>query len=237
MRDFGELRDLERQRDLAICGCDLSGDGITRFADEGAHDPTPTHYFVLEDLFARMELDGDSRLLDVGCGAGRALAYFVEAGCAGAMTGVELDPVLARRAAKWAASFPQLEVVEGSAVDMPLAGFTHFYLFNPFDSCVLERFVQKLEADVAESRESSSAGCIAAEAKDACGGLDGLSFPGDGPLRPKILCHMSDNGECYLFWGRPGWHLEAAGEFQYYEGVRVFDYPQHWSIWGYLPES
>ncbi len=196
------LDELERQRDLAVCGYSLAEGAQTRFAAEGAHDPTATRYFVLESLFPQMEFDAGSHLLDVGCGAGRALAYYAEAGLPGRATGVELDPVLARRASTWARSFPQLAVIEGSVLDVSLRPYTHFYLFNPFDSCVLERFVEKLEAEVR--------GCV-------------------------TLCHMSDNGENYLFWGRAGWRLQTEGWIHEYEGGPAFNCPQHWSIWRFDP--
>ncbi len=195
---MAEIDDLERARDLAICGGSLAEGAQTRFASEGAHDPTATRFFVLEQLFAQMGFDEGSHLLDVGCGAGRALAYFVEAGLPGRATGVELDPALARRARVWATRFAQLSVIEGSVIDISLRPYTHFYLFNPFDSCVLERFVAKLEAEV---------------------------------RLPVTLCHMSDNGENYLFMGRPGWCLQAEGWIYEHEGAPAFNCPQHWSIW------
>lgn len=41
----------DEQRDIALCGRSLAEPGTTRFAKQGAHDPTPTPYFILEDLF------------------------------------------------------------------------------------------------------------------------------------------------------------------------------------------
>lgn len=76
----------------------------------------------------------------MGCGVGRVLAYAVEAGLPGHFTGVELDPALAARAQSWAGPFDQVDVAYGSALDMPLESFTHFYLFNPFDNNVLLAF-------------------------------------------------------------------------------------------------
>ena len=143
------LNQRELLRDLSICGCSLAEERATAYAFEGAHDPTATRYFVLEQMFAHFAFSGDSHLLDVGCGAGRALAYFAEAGFPGRATGVELDPSLARRARGWSARFPQINVVQGNVLDMPLAQFTDFYLFNPFDSSVLLKFIEKLEAEAA----------------------------------------------------------------------------------------
>ena len=136
-------------RDLAVAGRSLERAERTRHAAAGAHDPTATPYFVLEDLLGGLDLSADSHLLDVGCGAGRVLAYFVSAGLPGRATGVELDPALAAEAAAWSARYPSVCVVAGSALDLPLAGFTHVYLFNPFDTPVLVAFLDRLECEAA----------------------------------------------------------------------------------------
>ena len=143
------MRDADLLRDLAVAGRSLERAERTRHAAAGAHDPTATPYFVLEDLLGGLGLDVDSRLLDVGCGAGRVLAYFVGAALPGRVTGVELDPALAAEAAAWSARYPNVSVVEGSVLDLPLAGYTHVYLFNPFDTPVLTALLDRLEREAA----------------------------------------------------------------------------------------
>ncbi|WP_350454062.1 class I SAM-dependent methyltransferase [Slackia heliotrinireducens] len=134
-------------RDIAVCGQSLSAWQPTSHADKGAHDPTPTFYFVLEELFAHVAFSEESHLLDVGCGSGRVLAYFLEQGFPGRATGVELDANLARRCRAWTSRFPSVDVVEGDVLDLPFADYTDFYLFNPFDTFVLERFIPKVERE------------------------------------------------------------------------------------------
>lgn len=45
----------DERRDCALCGCSLAEPGTTRFAKQGAHDPTPTPYFILENLFSELD--------------------------------------------------------------------------------------------------------------------------------------------------------------------------------------
>ena len=142
-----QLMEADEARDIATCGCSLMRLEDTRFASAGAHDPTPTPYFVLEALFAHFDLAPDSHVLDVGCGMGRALAYFAEAGLPGRMTGVELDPALAEFAASWTHSKKNLQVICGDVLNLPLAPYSHFYLFNPFDTSVLLKFLAMIEAE------------------------------------------------------------------------------------------
>ena len=75
------MPDADLLRDLAVAGRPLDRAERTRHAEVGAHDPMATPYAVLEDLLGGLDLSEDSRLLDVGCGAGRVLAYFVGAVC------------------------------------------------------------------------------------------------------------------------------------------------------------
>ncbi len=142
-----QLLAADEQRDLAVCGCSLAEPGTTRFAGAGAHDPTPTPYFILESLFPDFELAADSHLLDVGCATGRVLAYFADTNQPGHATGVELDPAIAARTAAWTRMFPQLDVHCASALEIPLARYTHYYLFNPFDTNMLVQFLAKIEAE------------------------------------------------------------------------------------------
>jgi len=146
-----ELNHRELQRDLALAACALEQRGETRYSAAGAHDPTASRYFVLEQLFSYFNFDETSHLLDVGCANGRVLAYFAQAGFPGRATGVELDPELAARARSWSESYPQLSVLEGDVLGVDLAAYTDFYLFNPFDQYVLERFIEKLESEARAS--------------------------------------------------------------------------------------
>lgn len=198
-------------RDQRICGVSLAEPGPTHFAALGAHDPTPTPYFILEELFSYLDFANDSHLLDVGCGTGRVLAYFAETGLAGRVTGIELDPEIARFTQSWAEPFSNISVMQASALDIPLEPYTHFYLFNPFDTNVLVQFLTKIEAEFA------------------------------GTCRSITLVHMSDNGETYFYVGRAGWSLIEQGEFQKHPSPKgrafaVYEHPQHYSIWRYQAE-
>ena len=88
----------DERRDCALCGCSLAEPGTTRFAKQGAHDPTPTPYFILENLFSELDFSEESHLLDVGCGTGRVLSFFIQSKLSGHATGIELDPDIAEYA-------------------------------------------------------------------------------------------------------------------------------------------
>ena len=145
IRTADELFARDAALDERICGLRLVNPEKTRLAALGAHDPTPTPYYVLDDLFAHFTFTLRTRLLDVGCGTGRVLAYFLKQGYPGRATGVELDPGLAYTAKVWTAGHANLRVVTGSVLDLDLGDFTDFYLFNPFDWNILQEFIAQLE--------------------------------------------------------------------------------------------
>ena len=143
---YADLLAYERAIDIEVSGIALGDpDDKTRYSHLGAHDPTPTPYFVLEELLGRCSFDENSHLLDVGCGKGRTLASFVRAGYPGRATGIELDPELAETARAWTSAFDRLSVVAGDALEHDLGPYTHLYLFNPFDPSILQRFIEHIE--------------------------------------------------------------------------------------------
>ena len=157
-------------------------------------------------MLGGLSFERTDHLLDVGCGAGRVLAYAAATQLPCRVTGVELDGRLAARAASWTRGRDGLEVIAGSALDIPLGAYTHFYLFNPFDQVLLVEFLDRLEAQV---------------------------------RRSITLVHMSDNGESFAYLGRAGWIREREGSFYEHPagGFPVFGYPQHYSIWRYVPDA
>ncbi len=202
-----ELFAADARRDIAFCGCSLAQPSIGRPLSKHAHEPTPTPYFILEDLFDDLCFDERSKLLDVGCGTGRVLAFFAAAGLPGRAVGVELDPEIARFAASWASGFDNLEVVSGDALSVPLAGYTHVYLFNPFDTVVLLRFLAALEAQ---------ATCPVT--------LVHMSDNGE------TYFYSGREGWSLLEQGEFQKHPDARGRM-----FSVYEHPQHFSIWRFDP--
>lgn len=193
-------------RDAAMCGRSLDAVTSARrgLAEAGAHDPTPTPYFVLDELLAPLGLTKDDHLLDVGCGTGRVLAY-AAAQLPCRATGVELDPSLAAAAATWTAPHERIDVISGSVLDIPLTSYTGFYLFNPFDTPVLERFLDKLEREVRRP-------VTLIHLSD-----NGESYAYQG--RPGW--HLMRTGAIQTYQAPSG------------QRIQVYDFPQRYSVWGF----
>lgn len=225
-----DLLEADARLDVAISGFHLTGEAgghasahggrtsarvaheVARGAHEpthGAHEPTPTPYFILSDLLGGLGLDSGAHVLDVGCGAGRVFAYAAATESPCRVTGVEVDAALADRAAAWTRGNDRFRVLNASALDIPLSGYTHFYLFNPFDSDVLVRFLDGIEGQVRHK-------VVLIHMSDNGEWLAYLGRPG---------WRRAGEGE-YHMHPSPG-----GGEFP------MFGCPQHYSIWEYDPSG
>lgn len=207
-RIVGSYADLiahDEELDRSICGVSLAEERETRFAAEGAHDPSPSFYFVLEELFAHYHFDEHTHLLDVGCGTGRVLAYYLHAGFPGRATGIELDPELAARAASWVAHHANLHVLCGSVLEANLSPYTHFFLYNPFSPTVLQGFIELLE-------QQASSPCTVIHASDN----------GD------TWNYLGRDGWTQVASGTYQYYRNERGY-----RVKAYDDPQHYSVWHY----
>jgi SAM-dependent methyltransferase len=133
------FRDLKHGRPLA-------GTIRTRFAHLGAFHTTNTPYAALDRLFAGVEIGPEDVIVDVGCGKGRALNWLLERYPANRITGIELDPEICRKTARRLARRPNVTVLCGDAPTLLPRDGTIFYLFNPFDGTVMNRFATSVLA-------------------------------------------------------------------------------------------
>ncbi|WP_222419909.1 class I SAM-dependent methyltransferase [Enorma burkinafasonensis] len=159
---------------------------------------------MLEELLGKLGLTADDHLLDVGCGTGRVLAYAASRLPCRA-TGVELDAHLARAASSWTASFPQLSVIADNVLNMSLAPYTCFYLFNPFDTAVLTRFLDKAEREAARPFT-----------------LVHMSDNGES------FAYLGRSGWRLVRSGSIQMFQTASGR-----SIKFYEFPQHYSVWHY----
>lgn len=118
------------------------------FAAAGATPIQSTPYAALHGLFRAngIEVRDDDVLVDVGCGRGRVLNAWLSRGLRNRMVGIEIVPAVAERARQRLRRHANVTVVCGDAVgSIPPEG-TLYYLYNPFDAAVMERFAEALLA-------------------------------------------------------------------------------------------
>lgn len=134
----GDLRD----------GCFCGGIIQSRFKEKGAYQTQHTDYRSLEEVFFNNDLgiSPDDVLVDVGCGKGRVISFWLRRKLGAKYIGIELDPEVAAISAERFKNDPRVRIIQGDAVEnLPVEG-TLFYLWNPFNADVLQRFVDRLLA-------------------------------------------------------------------------------------------
>jgi SAM-dependent methyltransferase len=119
----------------------------TRFASLGAHACHSADYYQLKKIFdprKGVAIRPDDVLVDVGCGTGRVINFFLHQGCRNKIYGLELDLDIASATAQRLNKFPNVTILPGDAIENLPADGTLFFLFNPFKGWVLEKFKQRM---------------------------------------------------------------------------------------------
>jgi SAM-dependent methyltransferase len=139
-------------RDLRYGGL-LGGTMETKHAHLGAHDVGNADYSDLTVLFEQVEIGPDDVIVDIGCGKGRALNWFLSHHPRNTIVGIELDPDVCARTAHRLRRHANVTVLCGDAIELLPPEGTVFYLFNPFGEEVMARFIAAfLAVDVGKPR-------------------------------------------------------------------------------------
>jgi hypothetical protein len=136
-------------------GIRASGAVRSPFEAQGAYLTLSTQVSALDQPFdpSRCPIHANDVLVDVGCGPGRVIAYWLSRGFTNEIIGVEINPVIAAETARRLQSHPNVRIVTGDVVDDLPARGTVFFLFSPFDLRVMRRFRDALfERTVAADR-------------------------------------------------------------------------------------
>jgi hypothetical protein len=116
------------------------------YAHVGANGTQSTEYLQLRILFqhARVPITPEDVLIDVGCGKGRVINYWLLTGHRNRMVGIEIDDDIARLPRRRLQKYPNVTILTGDAVALLPADGTKFYLWNTFTAEVMHRFKSRL---------------------------------------------------------------------------------------------
>jgi len=123
----------------------LGGTSKTPYSHLGVEDTASTDYAVLPFIFTRDTIQESDVLVDIGCGKGRVINWWLSRGFANQIVGMELDQTIARKT-KWRLRrYTNVKIICGDAlVHLPKNG-TIFYLYNPFKEPWVVGLKQRLE--------------------------------------------------------------------------------------------
>lgn len=122
----------------------LRGDIQTRFADRDAERSANVSYYALSLIFKGETIAPDDVLVDVGCGKGRVLNWWLSQRLPNQIVGLELDPEIAAHTRHRLRKYHNVRIIAGDAVEHLPADGSLFFLFNPFHEGVVNRFKEKV---------------------------------------------------------------------------------------------
>lgn len=125
-------------------GAVLRGVKRSPFEHLGAVETANSDYAVLPQLFKNVVGPCDV-LVDVGCGRGRVINWWLNQGWKNKLIGIELDPEVAEKTKARLKNYPNVVILAGDVNDKMPADGTVFYLYHPFHWPVMERFKNRLE--------------------------------------------------------------------------------------------
>jgi len=142
---------IETIRDFIIdekYGGRCGGTYRSRWNHLGYRGTSSTHYYYVSKIFngRNVVIGPDDVLVDVGCGKGRLLNFWLHTGLRNRMVGIEIDERWADFAAKRLAKYSNVEVRCGDAFELTPKEGTVFFIFNPFDRETTTRFKEHLES-------------------------------------------------------------------------------------------
>jgi len=120
--------------------------------------------------------------VDVGCGKGRILNYWLHSGLKNKLYGLELDPEFAGRTARRLVKFRNVTILTGNALETLPDDVTLLFLYNPFERDVLERLMAQIREKYAHRLHTIRIvyyGCLYLEA-----------FLGDPDWTVEMLDHL-----------------------------------------------
>jgi SAM-dependent methyltransferase len=130
--------------DFRFGGRFLGGNIPTRYAEVGAYPTGNSDYSALSIIFKSIEVRDSDVLVDIGCGKGRVINWWLSRGFKNKIYGIELDENIAEIARNRLKKYGNVNIISGDAVENIPSNGTIFYLYNPFNATVMERFSNHL---------------------------------------------------------------------------------------------
>ncbi len=130
--------------DYKYSGRSLKGNQKTPYKQLGANDTYHTDYSVMPAIFSRVDISPDDVLVDVGCGKGRIINYWLSCKYKNEIIGLELDAEIAEKTASQFSHWDNVKIIAGDAIEHLPAHGTIFYFYNPFMEKQVEQFEKRL---------------------------------------------------------------------------------------------
>ncbi|MBH1939508.1 methyltransferase domain-containing protein [Mobilitalea sibirica] len=132
--------------DLCISRKLLRGNCKTIYKHLGANDVYHTKYSVMPIIFRFVPVARNDVLVDVGCGKGRVINYWISRRLKNQIVGLELDERVAKCTKDQLSRYKNITIIAGDAIaNLPQEG-TIFYFYNPFTEDKVKQFEETMSA-------------------------------------------------------------------------------------------
>lgn len=134
-------------------GRPLYGSTPSRYAHLGAHSTENSSYSSLKQIFDGV-IKSDDVLVDVGCGRGRVINWWLSQGLRNRIVGIELDENIANQTRHRLRRFENVEIIAGDALEQLPRDASLIYLYNPFDALVMQFFKHRVKETLSRSNRN-----------------------------------------------------------------------------------
>lgn len=121
----------------------LGGSKMTSHSHLGASNTVNTDYAVMPQIFDGRIRESDV-LVDIGCGKGRVINWWLSRGHRNRIVGIDLDEEIAARTRRRLSRYANVSILTGNALDLLPPDGTVFYLYSPFTAQVFREFRDRL---------------------------------------------------------------------------------------------
>lgn len=118
----------------------LNGNIKTSYKSLGSNDIYHSKYSALPIIFKCVRINNDDVLVDVGCGKGRVLNYWIFKSYKNKIIGLELDKKIAKQTAKQFSRLNNITIIPGNALSNIPSDGSVFYFYNPFSKDIVIQF-------------------------------------------------------------------------------------------------
>lgn len=130
--------------DIWYSGRSLKGNQRSSYKHLGANDTYHTSYSAMPLIFKQAAISKNDVLVDVGCGKGRVINFWLSRRLKNKIIGLELDPIIAEKAANQFSRWKNVTIIPGDAISNIPRDATIFYFYNPFCEEKVVQFEKKL---------------------------------------------------------------------------------------------
>ena len=138
----------DKSCDLKVCGRSLANTIPTKYSDLGATNSQPSHWAVLKELFSDSRFSSEDKLVDIGCGQGRVIAFLIKNNFPGKIFGIELDSEIAELCRSWTENHKNVSIINQNAFEHNFNQYTVLFMGRPFEINQFKEFVDKLEQEL-----------------------------------------------------------------------------------------